>query len=101
MRITKLYIQAKYFGQPFWGTLMSNLVCKLFGHKPPLCARHDLHTTDKEFCTLHFYSTDNVGRTSAYVVGDCPRCGEEYVVAHVHVPVTSDELPIDPDDGLT
>lgn len=62
-----------------------NLLCKLFGHKPPQYGSH-LGWGGFEYMDVRIVTTDGIGRVHADIVGDCPRCKQSYVVGKIHVP---------------
>lgn len=62
-----------------------NLLCKLFGHKPPQYGAH-LGLGGSEYMDVKIYATDGIGRVHAYLMGRCPRCEQMYDVGKIHVP---------------
>lgn len=58
-----------------------NLVCRLFGHKPP----SESSTVGGEYGSIRYSVVDGIGRQHAELYGECPRCGKEYRVMRTHV----------------
>lgn len=65
---------------------MRNVVCRLFGHKPPVYAKKGWYSPGEEYGQVIVGPTDGTGRTHATVVGECARCGVQFKVARIHLP---------------
>jgi hypothetical protein len=63
-----------------------NLLCKIFGHKPPEYGRNK-GWGGSEYMDIQIFTTDGIRREHAYVEGQCPRCEQTYTVGKVHVPL--------------
>jgi len=63
-----------------------NILCKVFGHKPPVYAAKGLYSPGEEYAKVKIGATDGIGRVHARVVGECARCQEEFTVARIHIP---------------
>jgi hypothetical protein len=58
------------------------LLCKAFGHKPPIYNE----LVGGEYAKVRGDYEDNVGRHHAEVVGECVRCEEEFTICKIHIP---------------
>ena len=63
-----------FFTEPT-GYLVYKLICKLFGHKPPSYGH-----IGEEYGELELGTLDGIGRQHLNLFGNCPRCGERYLV---------------------
>lgn len=59
-----------------------NILCEIFGHKPPGYARQ----VGGEYMDFVYFVTDGIGRRHAVLYGECPRCKEIYEVGKTHIP---------------
>ena len=58
-----------------------NLLCKLFGHKPP---SYTQHTGGEYYKTQGVTYVDGIGRPHLDLTAACPRCSEIYFAGRVH-----------------
>ena len=63
-----------------------NILCKMFGHQPPIYATPGWYSPGEQYGTIRIGATDGIGRIHGEIYADCPRCGKEYMMARVHVP---------------
>jgi len=63
-----------------------SILCKLFGHQPPVYATKGWYSPGEEYGQLTDYVTDGAGRIHAKVEAECARCGTKFTVARVHLP---------------
>lgn len=61
------------------------VLCKIFGHKPPIYKQKGWWSPGEEYGCLRFPYRDNVGRVHCHVFAECARCGDNFTVARVHV----------------
>lgn len=61
------------------------LLCKLFGHQPPVYAKKGWWPPGKEYGRLHGGPEDGIGREHGYVTAECARCKEPFTVVRVHL----------------
>lgn len=57
------------------------LRCQLFGHKMPVG-----YCGGNPYLKIWTIVTDGINREHAFLEAECPRCGEKYTVAMVHLP---------------
>ncbi|XKE45713.1 hypothetical protein LG302_00810 [Halomonas organivorans] len=67
------------------------LLCKIFGHQPPVYAKKGWWSPGQEYGRLHSGITDGIGREHGHVTAKCARCKEEFKVARVHLIPTAKE----------
>lgn len=67
-----------------------NILCKWFGHKPPVYGPKGWWSPGEEYGRLRNLITDGCGRVHAIVTGECARCGEKFDMARVHLPREED-----------
>lgn len=65
---------------------MSNVLCKLVGHKPPVYAAKGWWSPGEEYGTVKPVVVDNVGRKHAKVEAECARCETKFIVCRIHLP---------------
>jgi hypothetical protein len=63
-----------------------NILCKLFGHQPPVYAEKGWYSPGEEYGKLVPSAVDGMGTCHAKVKAECARCGKEFIVAMVHLP---------------
>ena len=63
-----------------------NVLCKIFGHKPPVYAKSGWYSPGQEYGKLKVLNADNTGRVHGIILGDCARCNKEFMMARVHLP---------------
>jgi ribosomal protein S27AE len=69
------------------------LLCKIFGHKPPIYAERGWWSPGEQYGTLKGGYIDGIGRVHAEIHTECPRCGEKVMIAQVHIPQTKQFCP--------
>lgn len=65
---------------------MSSILCKLFGHQPPVYAKKGWYSPGEEYARVRVGTTDGVGTTHAEVFGKCARCEREFKLCRIHLP---------------
>ncbi len=65
------------------------LFCYLFGHQPPVYARKGWYSPGQEYGKVVKDAIDGIGRRHAKVEAECARCGENFIVARIHLPETN------------
>ena len=64
-----------------------NLLCKVFGHKPPVYAKKGWYSPGEEYAKVGSnIQTDGIGRKHASVYSICPRCDKEFKLCMIHLP---------------
>lgn len=63
-----------------------NMLCTLFGHKPPVYAKKGWYSPGEEYGTIRLGVIDGLGTQHAMVEAECARCGQRFIVARVHLP---------------
>lgn len=66
-----------------------NILCKMFGHKPPVYAKKGWYSPGEEYAKVRGDVVDGIGRHHAEVIGECARCKEEFRLARIHIPEVS------------
>ncbi len=62
------------------------ILCKIFGHQPPVYAEKSWYSPGEEYGKLHALRADEIGRVHAEVWFECPRCQHNYMAGRVHLP---------------
>ena len=62
------------------------LLCALFGHQPPVYAKKGWYSPGEEYGKVLRDGFDGIGREHALVQAECARCGENFIVARIHLP---------------
>lgn len=65
---------------------MKNILCKIFGHKPPCYAKSGWYTPGQQYGRIRGRRVDGIGRIHVEIHGHCARCDEEFMVARIHLP---------------
>jgi len=66
---------------------MKNILCSIFGHKPPVYAKKGWFSPGQEYAKVHKNITiDGIGRQHADVYSECPRCKESFKLCKIHLP---------------
>lgn len=66
---------------------MAWLLCKLFGHQPPIYSEKGWFSPGQEYAVrVSSPVTDGCGRLHALVYSECPRCGVVFLLCRIHVP---------------
>lgn len=64
-----------------------NILCKIFGHKPPVYAKKGWFSPGEEYAKVEKnIITDGIGRKHAVIKSKCPRCGIEFKLCRIHLP---------------
>ena len=63
-----------------------NILCKIFGHQPPVYARHGWFSPGEEYGHVVGDYEDGIGRHHAHVEAECARCEKKFIVARIHIP---------------
>ena len=64
-----------------------NLLCKLFGHKPPVYNKKGWFSPGEEYAQLDSNTIiDGIGRTHAIIISECPRCKIKFKLCRIHLP---------------
>lgn len=66
--------------------MVTKLLCRMFGHKPPVYAKKGWYSPGEEYGKVVLGGVDGIKRQHARVVAGCARCHEEFTVARIHVP---------------
>ncbi len=64
-----------------------NILCKLFGHQPPIYAKKGWYSPGEEYARVERAGVDGCGVEHATVHSECPRCGEVFKLARIHIPL--------------
>lgn len=62
-----------------------NILCKLFGHQPPVYAKKGWYSPGQEYGYLVAGPGDGIGREHGQVMAKCARCRVEFKLARVHL----------------
>lgn len=67
---------------------MKKLLCKLFGHQPPVYEKPGWYSPGEEYAHIREHSlvTDGIGREHVEVMSECPRCRQEFKLCRLHLP---------------
>lgn len=65
---------------------MKNILCKLFGHQPPVYAQTGWYSPGQEYMKIRKGAIDAIGREHADIVSECPRCKEIFKIGRIHLP---------------
>lgn len=68
-----------------------NILCRLFGHKPPVYADKGWYSPGEEYGRLRRVGKDGIGRVHAVIECNCARCNEFFIAARVHEIATEAE----------
>jgi 5-methylcytosine-specific restriction endonuclease McrA len=71
------------------------LLCKLFGHQPPVYAKKGWSSPGQEYGRLESGKIDGIGREHGHVEGKCARCGVVFKLARVHLIKRSKESELE------
>lgn len=64
-----------------------NILCKIFGHKPPVYAKRGWYSPGEQYAKLdENIITDGVRRKHAKVFSSCPRCNQTFMLCRIHLP---------------
>ena len=64
-----------------------SVLCKLFGHQPPVYGERGWWSPGEEYAKVEkSIVTDGIGRHHATVTSECPRCGREFKLCRIHLP---------------
>lgn len=64
-----------------------NLLCKIFGHKPPIYASKGWWSPGEEYAKVNpNIAIDRTGRKHAKVYAECPRCHSNFRLCRIHLP---------------
>lgn len=63
-----------------------NILCMMFGHKPPVYAKKGWYSPGQEYAKVRECGVDGVGRRHGEVTGECARCKKEFRMARIHIP---------------
>lgn len=63
-----------------------SILCKMFGHQPPVYGRKGWWSPGEEYAVVHVQARDGIGREHATVNAECPRCGKEFRLCRIHIP---------------
>ena len=63
-----------------------NIICKLFGHKPPVYAKKGWYSPGEQYGYIDKNIViDGIGRRHAEVYAECARCGKDFMLVRVHL----------------
>lgn len=67
---------------------MKKLLCKLFGHQPPVYGRKGWWSPGEEYARIspNYLERDGIGREHVVVMSECPRCKEKFKLCRLHLP---------------
>lgn len=67
--------------------LNENILCLIFGHKPPVYAKKGWFSPGEEYAKKVIIGEhDGVGRTHAAVICECARCDKNFKICRIHIP---------------
>jgi len=67
--------------------ISKNLLCKAFGHQPPVYAKGGWFSPGQEYaCSVGSFTIDGINRVHAIVTSECPRCKEIFKLCRIHLP---------------
>lgn len=66
-----------------------SLLCKLFGHQPPVYAKKGWWSPGEQYGQLFVGKTDETGRVHGECFAACARCEKRFKVMRVHTPPTT------------
>ena len=67
--------------------MLKSILCKIFGHKPPVYKKKGWYSPGEEYAKLGpSIVTDGIGRKHAIVYSDCARCRKEFKLCRIHLP---------------
>jgi len=67
-----------------------NILCKIFGHKPPIYAKKGWYSPGEEYAKVDKnIIKDGVGTQHAKIYSECPRCEEVFMLCRIHLPTTN------------
>lgn len=67
-----------------------NVLCKIFGHKPPVYAKSGWHSPGEHYVhSIQRCGVDGTGREHAELYSRCPRCCKVFYLARIHIPEKS------------
>ena len=66
-----------------------DLMCKVHGHQPPVYAEKGWFSPGEGYAKVTVGLTDGIGRTHATVYGECARCGKEFIICRIHLPMVA------------
>jgi hypothetical protein len=70
-----------------------SLLCKLFGHKPPVYGKKGWWSPGEEYAKLDSnIIIDGTGRQHAAVYSQCPRCKQHFKLCMIHLPIKEKEI---------
>lgn len=78
---------------------MRRLICKIFGHQPPVYARKGWYSPGEQYAQLTSRQVDGIGRVHCTVASECPRCGDKFVLCRVHLPQGDQGIQKAPTNG--
>jgi hypothetical protein len=61
--------------------------CSLDGHKPSVYAEKGWYSPGEEYGHVKNFQIDGINRVHLEVFAECARCGEQFRVVRVHVPM--------------
>ena len=66
---------------------MTNILCKIFGHKPPVYAKKGWYSPGEEYAKVDSnIIVDGIGRRHVAIRSECPRCKEIFKLCMIHLP---------------
>jgi hypothetical protein len=64
-----------------------NILCKLFGHQPPVYAKKGWWSPGEEYAKVNSnIEIDGIKREHASVYSECPRCHINFKLCRIHLP---------------
>lgn len=64
-----------------------NILCKIFGHQPPVYAKKGWFSPGEEYARVDSnIIIDGIGRKHAIVTSECPRCKTKFKLCRIHLP---------------
>lgn len=63
-----------------------NLLCRLFGHQPPVYAEKGWWSPGQEYAHIASTEIDGLNVRHATIEGKCARCGEQFRICRIHLP---------------
>lgn len=67
------------------------LLCTLFGHQPPIYAKKGWYSPGQEYGKVVKGCTDGIGQEHGHVEAACARCGDNFIIARIHIPESREE----------
>jgi len=67
-----------------------NILCKLFGHQPPVYGKKGWWSPGEEYAEVGNIMIDGIEREHANILSECPRCKSKFKLCMIHLPKKGD-----------